>query len=130
RRDVALALGEPLQRHGEAQSQGVARDRLPSGRAELTRQVERRTPERASESAKIPPVCRRAGKESPRPLDPQPLPRPERAMVIAGIREGSREQSQQQQRRVLRLELVGPGVSKGAIDNANGEMVARSEVAH
>src|SRR6266536_4418094 len=96
RRDVVLALGKPLERDGEAQSQRIARDRLPRGRAELAREVKRRATQRATKSAEVPAVCWRAGEECPRPLDSQPLPRPKRAIVVARIGEGSRKQSQQQ----------------------------------
>ena len=129
RRDVVLALGKPLERDGEAQSQRIARDRLPRGRAELAREVKRRAAQRATESAEVPAVCWRAGEECPRPLDSQPLPRPKRAIVVARFGECSRKQSQQQQRGVLRLELVRAGVSKGAIDNPKSEMVAGAEIA-
>src|SRR5439155_24068534 len=90
RRDVALAIGEPLERHAEAESKGIARDRLPRGRAELARQVERRAAQRATESGEIPADRRRAGEERLRPLDPEPLPRPEPAMAVAGRRQPRR----------------------------------------
>src|SRR5207247_10460376 len=54
RRDVALALGQPLERNAETQPHGIARDRLPSDSAELAREVERRAAQLTTESGEIP----------------------------------------------------------------------------
>jgi hypothetical protein len=128
-RDVVLAGGEPPEPDAETQPQDITRDRLPDGRAELARQVERRTAQRPTETADIPAVCRRAREEGPGTLDSQPLSRSKRMIIVASTGEGSGQRPQQQERRLLRFELIGAGLSKCPTENQKSEMIARAEIA-